>query len=177
MARAMVGIWVAALLGAAGCGGSQTPAAEAPHPMDEEQAFMDQPMGESESNEPTRADLREQEQAKQAQADKEPVKVEFKEGMSVEEAISAVPPNVDRLNIEQDVLAEPLQDMKVYEPCKPAPSQRVEIRVAVWEGKAVGIDVNTTPKNEKLASCIKDQIAQLTWKESVASLNTIQFGF
>jgi hypothetical protein len=79
--------------------------------------------------------------------------------------------------MDQDALAEPLKDMKVYEPCKPRPNDHAKIRVAVWAGKAVGVDIETTPKNEKLADCINQQIRQLTWKDSVPSLNTIEFGF
>lgn len=170
---------VAALLVVA-CGGSQTEAKE-PHPMDEEQAFMNSPEGEAApDNTPTRADLREQEEAKKEQErnkKKEVPRPEFTETMSVDDAIKAVPPGAERLNLDQEDLAEPLRDMKVYEPCKAKPNERVQIRVAVWEGKAVGVDVTTTPKNPKLAECVNQQIRQLTWKASVPSLNTIEFSF
>ena len=100
----------------------------------------------------------------------------YSDSRTVEEAIKAVPSGAERLNMDQDALGEPLKDMKVYEPCKPG-TAHAKIRVAVWEGKAVGVDVETTPKNQKLAECINQQIRQLTWKDSVPSLNTIEFGF
>ena len=162
------------------CGGTATQAEE-PSPLEEEEAFMNQPEGDPDPNNqpPTLADKREQEaeQKRKEQADKKSVKPEFKENSSVEEAIKAVPPGAERMNMDQDALAEPLKDMKLYEPCKPRPADHAKIRIAVWEGKAVGVDIETTPKNQKLADCINQQIRQLTWRDSVPSLNTIEFGF
>ncbi|MGC4089182.1 MAG: hypothetical protein QM756_15120 [Polyangiaceae bacterium] len=99
---------------------------------------------------------------------------EFSEGMSVNEATKAVPSGIERRNIDQETLGKPLQDMSVYEPCKPG-SSRVKLKVAVWDGRAVGIDVITTPKNEKLASCIKQRLAEVKWEKKVKSLNTIEY--
>jgi hypothetical protein len=99
---------------------------------------------------------------------------QFGDDMSVEEAIKAVPPGVERRNIDQETLGKPLQDLSVYEPCKPG-SARVKLKVAVWNGKAVGLDVTTTPKNDKLAACIKERIRGLTWDSKVRSLNTIEY--
>lgn len=99
---------------------------------------------------------------------------EFKEGMSVNEAMAAVPDGGDRLNIEQEALSRPLMEEAVYEPCKLG-NRHFKLKVAVWDGKAVGIDVTTTPKNEQLADCIKTQVRQLTWKDKVKSLNTVSY--
>jgi hypothetical protein len=99
---------------------------------------------------------------------------QFSDDMSVEDAIKAVPPGVERRNIDQETLGKPLQDLAVYEPCKPG-GARVKLRVAVWNGKAVGLDVTTTPKNDKLAACIKERIRGLTWDAKVRSLNTIEY--
>ena len=98
----------------------------------------------------------------------------FTDDMSVAEAEKAVPPGVERRNIDQETLGKPLQDLAVYEPCKPG-SARVKIRVTVWNGKAVGLDVTSTPKNDKLTGCIKERIRGLTWEAKVRSLNTIEF--
>jgi hypothetical protein len=103
-----------------------------------------------------------------------PPEPEFKEGMSVDEAIKAVPPGIERRDIDQETLGKPLQDMSVYEPCKPG-STRVKLRVAVWDGRAVGINVTTTPRNDKLSSCIKGRIAEIKWEKKVRSLNTIEY--
>jgi len=64
----------------------------------------------------------------------------------------------------------------VYEPCKPG-AAKVKLRIAVWDGKVVGSDVTTTPKNDKLASCIKDRLNTLTWDAKVKSLNTVDYSF
>jgi hypothetical protein len=173
--------WVSVCFLLVACGGAEPGPAKEPHPAQEERAFMDTPVAEPTSNEPTRADLREQEEERKRREREskrsDTPRPEFKENMSVDDAIKAVPPGAERLNLDQDALAEPLKDMKVYEPCKARQNDRVAIRVAIWEGKAVGVDVTTTPKNPKLAECINAQIRQLSWKDSVPSLNTIEFGF
>jgi hypothetical protein len=100
----------------------------------------------------------------------------FGENASVDEAIKAVPQGVERRNIDPETLAKPLQDVSLYEPCKPG-AAKVSLRVAVWNGKAVGIDITTTPKNDKLAACIKGKLREITWEKKVKSLNTIEYQF
>jgi hypothetical protein len=100
----------------------------------------------------------------------------FTENMSVDEATRAVPRDQERRNIDQETLGKPLANLALYEPCKPG-SAHVKFRVAVWNGKAVGLDVSTTPKNEKLANCIKERIREVTWDKKVKSLNTIEYQF
>jgi hypothetical protein len=74
---------------------------------------------------------------------------EFPEDATVEQAINAIPPGVERVNVEQDVLAEPLQKPEVYEPCKVG-GQHFKLKVAVWNGRAVGIDVTRrTPRSPR----------------------------
>lgn len=100
----------------------------------------------------------------------------FSDSMSVDEAIDAVPPNADRLNIEQERLAEPLQKPELYEPCKLG-SGHFKARVAVWNGRAVGVDVETQPKSPALAKCIDTQIRQVEWSDKVRSLNTVEYSY
>ena len=88
--------------------------------------------------------------------------------------MAAVPKGTPRANIDPDRLAEPLQQTSVYEPCKVG-SQHFSVRVAVWAGQAVGVDV-TTP-NKKLADCIDKQVRALKWPDKVRSLNTVEFKF
>jgi hypothetical protein len=101
---------------------------------------------------------------------------EFKEGGSVDDAIKAVPQGTPRLNIETEELSKPLMDEKLYEPCKVG-SARFKVKVAVWNGKAVGIDLTTTPNSPRLADCIKGRIREVTWKDKVKSLNTVEYQF
>jgi hypothetical protein len=102
---------------------------------------------------------------------------EFTADMTVEQAIAAVPQGMERSNLDAEALGEPLADMKLYEPCKAKESEHVKIRVAIWNGKAVGVDVSVTPKNDKLASCVEQQIRGLTWRDKARSLNTIEYAF
>lgn len=101
---------------------------------------------------------------------------QFTDGMSVADAIKAVPQGAERANIDQETLSRPIQDFAVYEPCKPG-SEKVKMKIAVWNGKAVGLDVTATPKNDKLVACIKDRLKTLTWQAHVKSLNTVEYSF
>jgi hypothetical protein len=96
---------------------------------------------------------------------------EFKEGGSVDEAIKAVPQGLPRENLEQEALDKPLLNVDLYDPCKLTPSSHFEIRFAVWDGRCVGVDVKTTPKNPKLEACLRDVVSQVKWRERTKSLN------
>lgn len=98
----------------------------------------------------------------------------FTPDMTVEEAIKAIPQSAERMNVDQETLSKPLQDEALYEPCKPG-SNHFTMRIAVWRGKAVAIDLTTTPKNPKLAECLKGRIRALTWPAKVPSLNTVDY--
>jgi len=101
---------------------------------------------------------------------------QFSDGMSVADAIKAVPIGSERANIDQETLSMPIKDFALYEPCKPG-SEHIKMKIAVWDGKAVGLDVASTPKNDKLTACIKQQLKTLTWKAHVKSLNTVEYSF
>ena len=94
----------------------------------------------------------------------------------MDQATAAVPKGVARSNLDAERLAEPLQADSVYEPCKPG-AAHIKLKIAVWDGKPVGIDVTSTPKNEKLSACVKQQIKALSWKAHVKSLNTVEYSF
>jgi len=101
---------------------------------------------------------------------------EFKEHGSVAEAIAAVPQGTPRLNIEQEALGRPLGNVELYESCKPG-SAHFKAKVAVWDGKAVGLDLTTTPKNQKLNDCIAEKIRGITWPDKVKALNIVEYVF
>jgi hypothetical protein len=151
------------------CGGSQPPASN---------AAAETPAVEAPA-EPAPSPASEEEAAEakpEAPEKAEPKDPEFKENGSVDEAIAAVPVASDRLNIDQETLGKPLQDPALYEPCKPG-NARFKFRVAVWNGKAVGLDMSSTPKNSKLEECIKGRIRELTWRDKVRALNTVEYQF
>jgi hypothetical protein len=97
----------------------------------------------------------------------------FTPDMSVDAAINATK-STERMNVDQETMSKPLQDEALYAPCK-AGSAHFTFRVAVWRGKAVAIDMTTTPKNPKLAECLKGRIRELTWPAKVPSLNTVEY--
>jgi hypothetical protein len=161
---------------AVACGGSNEPA-ETVEPVSdvsaddvEQTASSDSPSGSSPSSD--RLDETEQKPAAKPTS-AEPT---FKEGGTVEEAVKAVPQGADRVNIEQEALSRPLQDPALYEPCKMG-AAHFKMRIAVWDGKAVGIDLTTTPQNPKLADCLKERIRAVTWVDKVKSLNTVEYAF
>jgi hypothetical protein len=94
--------------------------------------------------------------------------------MTVEEAIKAVPQGTERVNVDQETLSKPLEDGAVFESCK-AGSTHFKMRIAVWRGKAVAVDLSTTPKSPKLTACLKDKILGLSWPAKVPSLNTVEY--
>ena len=98
----------------------------------------------------------------------------FTKDMSVEDAIRAIPQSAERLNVDQETLSKPLQEESLYAPCKPG-AGHFTLRVAVWRGKAVAIDLTTTPSNPKLAECLKGRLRELTWSAKVPSLNTVEY--
>jgi hypothetical protein len=148
------------------CGGSQPPP-EPPEAPLVEAAPTPPPPAEPVEEEP-------KEEPKPAQPTvAEP---QFTDGMSVADAEKAVPRGAERANIDQETLSKPIQDVDVYEPCKPG-TARVKLKIAVWDGKAVGIDVSATPKNDKLVACITERIKGLKWQARVKSLNTVEYSF
>jgi hypothetical protein len=152
-----VGLW--------GCGGSSPPPEAAPEPS-AEPAPAAEPAPEP-TAEPAKTE------GESARPSANAVEPEFKPGMTVEEAIAAVPKDTQRVNVDQEVLSEPLLKPELYAPC--SPKGHFSLRVAIWDGRVVGVDVTTKPKNEKLESCLKDQLATVAYKDKAKSLNTVEF--
>jgi hypothetical protein len=100
----------------------------------------------------------------------------FGEKMSVAEAEAAIPQGTPRSNLEQEALAKPLQEPSAFEACKLG-NAHFKVKVAIWNGKAVGVDLTTTPKNPKLAECLNARIRELSWPDRVRSLNTVEFQY
>jgi hypothetical protein len=170
MSRGMMRFgFLAALCFVWACGGSETPA-ESPDVPDE--PVVDEPKVEP-KDEPSGDEGEEPKDEPKGEA-KEP---EFKDGMTVNEAMDAVPQGTERVNVDQESLGKPLMDEKLYEPCKLKPTQHFKLRVAIWDGRAVGMDVSSQPANPKLEECVKEQIKGVVWTKKVKSLNTVEYGF
>jgi hypothetical protein len=98
---------------------------------------------------------------------------EFKDGMTVNDAINAVPQGTTRENIDQETLGEPLKDQKTWASCKLTPADHFKINVAVWNGRAAGVDVDS--KNKRVADCVKQAVRAVVWRDKVRSLNTVEY--
>ncbi|MEO8901218.1 MAG: hypothetical protein ABI488_06030 [Polyangiaceae bacterium] len=149
---------------AAACAGSTPPAAD-PSTAAPKAAAMPAPSASETEPKP--------EPEATAPKKEEVVEPAFTPDMSVDDAIKAAQ-NTERLNVDQETLSKPLTDEGLYAPCKPG-STHFTLRVAVWRGKAVAIDMTTTPKAPKLAECLKGRIHELTWPAKVPSLNTVEY--
>lgn len=167
-----------ALLLVTGCGGAQSPP-EAPERAEPEAALPASSAAREEQSEDA-AQVDSDTDASESSSASTPAgsaaDPQFTPDMSVEQAIAAVPRGEGRRDIDAETLAKPLQGLELYASCKPG-TAKVKLRVAVWLGKAVGVDVATAPKNAALADCIKGKIRELTWDKKVRSLNTIEYQF
>lgn len=160
---------VMSILGPVACAGSAPQAATPAEPV-----ASAAPVAAAPSAAPS-ADEQATETAPTTAAPKEQVpEPVFTPDMSVEDAIKAIPQSAERLNVDQETLSKPLQEESLYAPCKPG-AAHFTMRIAVWRGKAVAIDLTTTPKNPKLAECLKTRIRELTWPAKVPSLNTVEY--
>lgn len=159
----------------AGCGGGAVQSAESPaSPPDTVAAAPEAAPAppEEPSSGASEADDDAAEEEPGGSSAAPPPEPEFTRGMSVEEAIRAVPRDAERLNLDDDRLAAPLQDPALYEPCNVG-SSHFKLRIAVWNGRAVGIDIDT--KNARLAQCLRERLEGLEWPDKVPSLNTIEY--
>lgn len=169
---------LAGLFCSLGCAGTQPKQVENPDPLG---LGADDVVAESEGSDEAADETANAEKADATQAEPVDGKAlggdpEFTENMSVSDAIKAVPPNAERLEIEEDRLAEPLADGELYEPCKLG-NGHFKARVAVWNGRAVGVDIETSPQNPQLARCLDQKIRELKWNDKVRSLNTVEYSY
>lgn len=102
-------------------------------------------------------------------------KPEFTEGMTVDQAISAVPEDYEYIGLDQEVLAKPLTQLETYKDCKVKQSDKFKVRIAVWDGRVVG--ANVTSHNKALAQCIDGLVRKLEYKDRVESINTVEYSF
>jgi hypothetical protein len=163
------GLW---LIG--GCGGGQQPAAAVDGNATE--VAEERP---PETAEKTPAPEAEASAETEKPAEEKPPAVPepvFTENMSVAQAQAAIPQGAPRSNLEPEALAKPLQDPSAFEACKIG-NARFQVKVAIWNGKAVGVDLTTKPKNPKLEECLSARIRELSWPDRVRSLNTVEFQY
>jgi hypothetical protein len=182
--RTKTGLWIALTLCLVGCGGSRPEAADASNAKDDESSntstdesgdtHADDEGAESKGASKKDDDSKKSDDSKNGDDSKKDdgSSPQFPENASVAQAIAAVPKGTQRSNIDPETLGEPLNKAELYAPCK-AGSQHFKLKVAVWDGKAVGIDVTTS--NKALAECVKKQIQSIEWRDKVKSLNTVEY--
>lgn len=158
----------------AACAGS-TPEAESADEYGNDEPSEQGAASEDEGDEVDQNELEEESPSGEESADSQ--EPQFTDGMSVNDAINAVPQGMPRTNIDPETLSVPIRDPSVYQPCKLAANQHFTLKVAVWDGRAVGIDIKTQPDNEAVAACVKEQVKQIEWDDKVKSLNIVEFSF
>jgi hypothetical protein len=159
-----------ALVAVTACGGDQKPAeVPAPPAPTEEASDPDWDTGDA----PPASDETDEE-PKSAPAETELKEPEFKPGMSVNEAIAAVPSHYEYVQIEQEVLAKPLQNLDTFKACKLTQNDHFSLKLAIWDGRVVGADVKAAPGKKE---CIDGVVRALEYKEKEKSINTVDFSF
>jgi hypothetical protein len=158
---------------AVGCGGEQKQPEipPPPPPQGEEASDPDWDTGDA----PPASD--ESDEANKPAADAPPAELkepEFKPGMSVNEAIAAVPSHYEFVGIEQEVLAKPLQNLDTFKECKLTQNDHFKLKLAVWDGRVVGADVTAQPAKKE---CIDRVVRTIEYKEKEKSINTVEFDF
>jgi hypothetical protein len=169
--------WLFYVALATACGGSEPPAAAPSSTAGDESAATttSEPAPAPATTEAAPAKASDADQPAPAPKPEVPTPA-FKENGSVRDAVNAVPQGTPRLNIEQEALERPLNHPELYEPCKPG-NAHFKAKVAIWDGKAVGLDLTTTPKNPKFGDCVAERIRTITWPDKVKSLNTVEYTF
>jgi hypothetical protein len=165
--------WIFAAACAVACGGAAPPPEEPP-PSEPTLSTDEVEQPELSNQSSSTSEEKPEGGEKPAEPAKEP---EFKEGASVQDAMNSIPQGTARINLDQETLGQPLTNTSVYEPCKLAASQHFKLKVAIWDGKAVGVDVETQPPNKKAAECIDKAVRGITWKDKVKSLNTVDYSY
>lgn len=164
-----------AVLSTAGCASSSPPAAS---PESSGEASGDEPQPSEPVAPPPEPEPSESTESEAPPASGSTVaEPNFQPGMSVLDAVNAVPRGTDRVEIEQEVLVAPLQQQELYQPCSLKPNQHFDVKLAVWDGRVVGLDLSTSPKSASVEECLRRQIEGLTWKKRVKSLSTVEYRY
>lgn len=154
------------------CGGNQKEASDAGA---EAEAMPELALNEPE---PEFADGTGQE-AQEEEAEPAPPsqKPTFEPGMSVDEATNAAPFALNAAEVDVAELEKPLMSSGIGSACSIPSSQKYKMKVAVYEGRAVGIDVSTTPASDAKEACIREQIEAITWDVQEESINLVELSF
>jgi len=90
-------------------------------------------------------------------------------GMSYEEALN-VPEDLDAVKREPELsnteLSAPLRSAAFIGECGAPDSMKVTVKVAVVDGRAMGVSVAVSPDDPEIAQCIDKAVRALSWRVS-----------
>jgi hypothetical protein len=90
-------------------------------------------------------------------------------GQSYDEAL-AVPEELDAVKSEPELsdadLSKPMQNSEFLSTCGAPDSMKVVVKVAVREGRAMGVTVATSPEDPAVAACVDKAVRELSWPTS-----------
>lgn len=87
---------------------------------------------------------------------------------SFEEAMAAGSVRSTGKDLSNAELARPLAAGPWLADCGTPDSMRVTVKVAIREGRAVGVTVKTSPADQRIERCVEQAVAELRWPESTA---------
>jgi hypothetical protein len=97
-----------------------------------------------------------------------PATIDSRPGTSVDAAIKAIPSQIPMGHLSREVLESPLTDPARFARCGIPRTTRVDISVAVYNGQAIGVDVQSIPSNRAIDFCVERVARQTTWVKELA---------
>ncbi len=99
---------------------------------------------------------------------------EFTGSMSQNEALNAAQGASDE-HVPEDLFTGQLNP-EVFAECKVPGNVKVTLKLAVWDGRTVGVTVKVTPKNKKIETCLDSVARKIEWKEKAKSITPFSWG-
>jgi hypothetical protein len=97
-----------------------------------------------------------------------PATIDVRPDTGVDAAIKLVPTKIPVGHLSKETLTSPLKDAARFARCAIPPTTRVAIRVAVYNGQAIGVDVRSNPNTPALDFCVDRVVRQTTWVKELA---------
>jgi hypothetical protein len=83
-------------------------------------------------------------------------------------ALAAVPKGVAVGHLDRDALEGPLRDRTRYERCRIPKTTETRIDAVIYAGAALGVDVQTIPRNRPLEFCVEQIVRETSWVVELA---------
>jgi hypothetical protein len=105
-----------------------------------------------------------------------PARIDTPPQAGVDAAIKAVPGSIPVGTLSKRALEEPLRDRTRFNHCRIPYGTHGEIAAVVYNGAALGVDVQTKPNDRALNFCIERTVRQMTWVKELA-VNKVKVSF